>query len=103
MPRWELPFAFELDDWPCFRFNFEPYRHGGPPPSAVLENWQGEFDWMHEYEDGGLLTVCMHPQVIGRGHRMAMLGRFVDHCQDAGATFARMGDVARALDGRSET
>ena len=59
--------------------------------------------WMHEHEDGGLLTVCMHPQVIGRGHRMAMLGRFVDHCRDAGATFARMGDVARALDGRSET
>ena len=99
---WELPFAFELDDWPYFQFNFEPYRHGGAPPSAVLENWQGEFDWMHEHEDGGLLTVCMHPQVIGRGHRMAMLGRFVDHCRDAGATFARMGDVARALDGRSE-
>jgi peptidoglycan-N-acetylglucosamine deacetylase len=100
---WEPPFAFELDDWPYFQFNFEPYRHGGAPPSAVLENWQGEFDWMHEHEDGGLLTVCMHPQVIGRGHRMAMLERFVDHCRDAGATFARMGDVARALDGRSET
>jgi peptidoglycan/xylan/chitin deacetylase (PgdA/CDA1 family) len=94
---WELPFCFELDDWPYFQFNFDPYRHGGAPPSAVLENWQGEFDWMDEHEDGGLLTVCMHPQVIGRGHRMAMLGRLVEHCQAAGARFERMGDVARAL------
>jgi peptidoglycan/xylan/chitin deacetylase (PgdA/CDA1 family) len=98
---WELPFCFELDDWPYFQFNFDPYRHGGAPPSAVLENWQGEFDWMDEHEDGGILTVCMHPQVIGRGHRMAMLGRFVDHCRDAGGAFARMGDVARSLDGGS--
>jgi hypothetical protein len=39
----------------------------------------------------------MHPQVIGRGHRMAMLGRFVEHCREAGARFERMGDVARSL------
>jgi hypothetical protein len=39
----------------------------------------------------------MHPQVIGRGHRMAMLDRFVRHCSDAGARFARMGDVAQEL------
>jgi peptidoglycan-N-acetylglucosamine deacetylase len=95
---WELPFAWELDDWPYFQFSFDPYWKGGAPPSEVLENWQGEFDWMHEHEDGGLLTVCMHPQVIGRGHRMAMLGRFVEHCREAGARFERMGDFARSLD-----
>jgi hypothetical protein len=47
--------------------------------------------------DGGILTVTMHPQVIARGHRMTMLSRFVDHCQAAGARFARMVDVARSL------
>jgi len=89
--------CFELDDWPHFQFNFSPYRRGLARPSAVLEIWQGEFDWMHEREDGGVLTVCMHPQVIGRGHRMAMLERFVGHCRDAGATFERLVDVARRL------
>jgi hypothetical protein len=39
----------------------------------------------------------MHPQVIARGHRMEMLERFVEHCAAAGAEFARMEDVARAL------
>jgi hypothetical protein len=31
--------------------------------------------------------------------RMAMLERFVEHCTQAGARFARMGDVARELRG----
>ena len=94
---WELPMSFELDDWPHFQFNWDPYRRGLSAPSAVLEIWQGEFDWMHEREDGGTLVVCMHPQVIGRGHRLAMLERFVCHCLDAGAAFERLADVARRL------
>jgi peptidoglycan-N-acetylglucosamine deacetylase len=94
---WELPLSFELDDWVHFQFNFDPYRKGGATPSQVLEIWRGEFDWMHANVDGGVLTVTMHPQVIGRGHRIAMLAEFVAHCAEAGARFRRMGDVARGL------
>ena len=94
---WEVPLSFELDDWVHFQFNFDPYRKGGATPSDVLEIWQAEFDWMHEHVDGGILTVTMHPQVIGRGHRIAMLDRFVRHCLDAGARFERLADVARRL------
>jgi hypothetical protein len=39
----------------------------------------------------------MHPQVIGRGHRVAMLERFVEHARGLGVEFARMGDVAQGL------
>jgi peptidoglycan/xylan/chitin deacetylase (PgdA/CDA1 family) len=39
----------------------------------------------------------MHPQVIGRGHRMALLERFIQHVSERGARFARMGDVAQDL------
>jgi peptidoglycan-N-acetylglucosamine deacetylase len=94
---WELPMSFELDDWVHFQFNFDPYRKGGATPSAVLEIWREEFDWMNEHLDGGVLTVCMHPQVIGRGHRIAMLERFIEHCLGAGARFAALGDVAASL------
>jgi peptidoglycan/xylan/chitin deacetylase (PgdA/CDA1 family) len=94
---WELPMSFELDDWVHFQFNFDPYRKGGATPSDVLEIWREEFDWMDAHVDGGVLTVCMHPQVIGRGHRMAMLERFVEHCSAAGATFSALGDVAASL------
>ena len=94
---WELPMCFELDDWVHFQFNFDPYRKGGATPSQVFEIWRGEFDFMHEHADSGVLTYCMHPQVIGRGHRIAMLDALIGHCREAGARFERMVDVARGL------
>ena len=89
--------SFELDDWVHFQFNFDPYRKGGATASDVLEIWLGELDWMDANVDGGILTDDAHPQVIGRGHRMAMLETFVDRCREAGARFERMGDVAQSL------
>jgi len=95
---WELPMCFEFDDWPHFQFNFNPYRIGLSAPSKVLEIWQGEFDWMHKHVEGGILTVAMHPQVIGRAHRVAMLEQFILLCQAAGdVRFERMEDVAQRL------
>src|SRR5215218_2514951 len=96
-PFWELPMSFELDDWVHFQFNFDPYRRGGSPPSEVLEIWRAEFDWMAANVDDGVLTYTMHPQVIGRGSRIAMLDALIRHCGEAGARFARMADVARSL------
>jgi peptidoglycan/xylan/chitin deacetylase (PgdA/CDA1 family) len=70
-------------------------RVGLSAPSKVLEIWQGELDYMHEHVDGGVLVVAMHPQVIGRGHRVAMLERFVEHARALGdVTFAEMRQVA---------
>ena len=95
---WELPMCFEFDDWVHFQFNFNPYRNGTSAPSKVLEIWQGEFDWMHANVEGGILTVALHPQVIGRGHRIAMLEQFITHCLRAGGVkFERMGEVAKRL------
>jgi len=92
---WELPMSFEFDDWPHFQFNFNPYRNGTSAPSKVLEIWRNEFDWMHAHVDGGILTVAMHPQVIGRAHRVAMLEQFITHCLGRGdVRFECMGDVA---------
>jgi len=96
---WELPISFELDDWVHFQFNFSPYRRGGSTPGDVLEIWQAEFDWMDANVDGGVLTFTLHPQVIGRGSRIAMLDRFIRHCGEAGTRFSRMDAVARELDG----
>jgi peptidoglycan/xylan/chitin deacetylase (PgdA/CDA1 family) len=95
---WELPISFEFDDWVHFQFNFNPYRNGTSAPSKVLEIWTAEFDWMHAHVDGGVLTVAMHPQVIGRGHRIGMLAQFIAHCrQQSAVTFARLGDIVAQL------
>lgn len=100
---WEFPVDFCLDDWPYFTFSFAPPRAGLSAPSRVLEIWAGEFDYLIAHEQRGVLTLTMHPQVIGRGHRMALLERFVQHVLSAGpARFARMGDVARELSAANE-
>ena len=39
----------------------------------------------------------MPVQVIGRGHRIAMLDALTGHCRDARARFERMADVAARL------
>ena len=37
----------------------------------------------------------MHPQVIGRGHRLAMLDRLMGAMAELGAGFYALGDYAR--------
>ena len=92
---WEIPICFEFDDWAHFQFNFSPYRTGTSAPSKVLEIWTADVDWMHRNVSGGVLTAVMHPQVIGRAHRIAMLEQFIVHCQSLeGLQFARLGEVA---------
>jgi peptidoglycan/xylan/chitin deacetylase (PgdA/CDA1 family) len=101
---WEFPVDFCLDDWPHFSFSFEPYRVGLSAPSKVQEIWAGEFDYMLEHEPDGVLTLTMHPQVIGRGHRMVFLEHLIQHILSKdSAHFARMGDVARSLSVKEET
>jgi peptidoglycan/xylan/chitin deacetylase (PgdA/CDA1 family) len=95
---WELPVSFEFDDWPHFQFNFAPYRNGTSAPSKVLEIWTADVDWMDTHVEGGVLTVMLHPQVIGRGHRIAMLEQFIAHCRTrTGLTFARLSDIALVM------
>jgi peptidoglycan/xylan/chitin deacetylase (PgdA/CDA1 family) len=95
-PIWEFPVHFSLDDWPHFTSSFEPYRVGLSAPSKVFEIWRAEFDYMQAHAPNGVLTLTMHPQVIGRGHRMAMLERLIEHVLAAGnARFARLADVAQ--------
>jgi peptidoglycan/xylan/chitin deacetylase (PgdA/CDA1 family) len=89
----EMPISWLLDDFPYFEFDGRT-RTGNAPASRVQEIWQDEFDYMAEHVPGGVYTLTMHPQVIGRGYRMMMLERLVKHMLARGAVFRRMGDVA---------
>ena len=81
-PLVEVPVSWGLDDYPPFEY--VPGRNPGlSAPSAVQEIWQGDFDWALAHCRGGVFTLTLHPQVIGRGHRMLMLKRLVDHMRAA--------------------
>jgi peptidoglycan-N-acetylglucosamine deacetylase len=92
----ELPFAWHLDDFPHFEF-LGGYSTTMNPPSVVREVWQAEFDYAYDHEPGGVVVICMHPEVIGRGSRITMLDSLIAYMASRpGVKFARMGDYASA-------
>ncbi len=92
-PLVEIPIGWSLDDWP----HFEPGARGVGPmsaPSKVEEIWIEELRWAHEREPGGVLTLTMHPEAIGRGHRLRMLERFIATARSLeGVVFERLDRV----------
>jgi peptidoglycan-N-acetylglucosamine deacetylase len=92
-PLVEVPISWALDDWP----HFEPGAKGVGPmsaPSKVEEIWTAELEYAWRRAPGGLLTVTMHPEAMGRGHRMLMLERFIAHARMLeGIVFERLDRV----------
>ena len=72
----EVPGYWAMDDWPYFEPG-DDGRDGLAAPSRVLEIWTGELQYAYDTAPDGLLTLTMHPECIGRGHRMAMLEQFI--------------------------
>jgi peptidoglycan/xylan/chitin deacetylase (PgdA/CDA1 family) len=90
----ELPFDWTLDDWPYFSSE-RPHQEGLRSPNEVYDIWAAEFDYVAQRVPGGVYVLTMHPQCIGRGSRMLMLERLLDHmAASPGVRFATMDTVA---------
>jgi peptidoglycan/xylan/chitin deacetylase (PgdA/CDA1 family) len=88
----EVPVYWAMDDWPYFEPG--PGKQGLAAPSHVIEIWTEELLYAWEHAPGGLVMVTVHPECIGRGHRMAMLERFIDAAAALdGVAFERLVDV----------
>jgi peptidoglycan-N-acetylglucosamine deacetylase len=97
----EMPVSWILDDFPHFEYvsirSAGINRSGLSAPSKVEEIWRDEFAFMHREVPGGVYTLTMHPQVIGRGHRLLMLERLIGWMKaQPGTRFLRLGDAAEA-------
>ncbi len=95
----ELPFSWNLDDFPAFEYTAS--RLGVSPgladPDRVYSIWAGEFEFLYRKLGSGVYTLTMHPQTIGRGHRLLMLETLLDHIQShPGVRFSTMADCAAA-------
>ncbi|MEA2168630.1 MAG: peptidoglycan-N-acetylglucosamine deacetylase [Solirubrobacteraceae bacterium] len=85
----ELPFDFSVTDFSHFEI------HGGvglpaamPNPRQLEEVWCDELDDLAVRDPTGVLMIVVHPQVIGRGSRLAMLERVIEHALSNGFRFA---------------
>ena len=57
--------------------------------------WRAEFDYLYHERGRGVLVLTMHPQCIGRGSRLLMLRRLIEHfASHDGVSFRTMDDVA---------
>jgi peptidoglycan-N-acetylglucosamine deacetylase len=96
-PLLELPGHWSLCDWPYF--GWTPY-HGGllADPAAVERIWLEEFESARQ--DHRVITYTMHPEAIGRGYLVRMLGRVVTAMADRGrpwfATHSQIAALASA-------
>ena len=90
----EVPFHWELDDF--VYWGYQPaaeVRHAMIGTDSVLATWIDAFDMLYKW--GSAFNLGMHPQVIGRPSRFAVLERLINHMQSKpGVRFARIDEVA---------
>src|SRR5947199_86882 len=74
----ELPIQWILDDAAHFWFDGrESWTRRISTPGEVREIWEAEFAGIRDL--GGAFVLTMHPQIIGRPSRLALLDGFIAH------------------------
>ena len=96
----EVPVSWSWDDFPQFEFVNSPRFSANTlaNPDKVFEIWSSDLDYMVHRIPDGVFDLTMHPQVIGRGHRLLLLERFIEHCLTYPTLrFARVRDVVESF------
>lgn len=91
----EIPVHWSLDDAPHFWFDATSWDKTIRSAREVAELWEEETTAIHD--GGGLVTLTVHPQIIGRPGRLRMLERFLAGVRERDQIwFARCDEVAGA-------
>ncbi len=91
---YEYPVDWRLDDWPYLEY----YR--SLTPRQLLEQWLEEIRYAEDVT--GYVSITMHPQCIGRGARIKVLEKLLEHAKRTGAWIPRGRDLADYLERLSE-
>jgi peptidoglycan/xylan/chitin deacetylase (PgdA/CDA1 family) len=102
-PLVEMPIHWSTDDSPHFEFvrTEQSVRQGLQNAHHVEDNWIGDFRYMREAVEWGVLTYTCHPFIIGRGHRIMMLERLIETMKGEGAVFQRVDETVDEFRQRS--
>lgn len=87
----ELAVTFSFNDTAYFVYTF---RMAKPllTPRMVEEVYRDEFDEL--YKENGYCMFMLHPQIIGRPHRLSMLERTISYMENRGDVwFTTAGEV----------
>lgn len=90
----EVPVQWMVDDALYFRYTNSGRDKTHPAnPVAVLESWIEEFEGIRE--TGGLFMITIHDWISGRGQRLRLLRKLIEHIRrDPQVWWARADEVA---------
>ncbi|MGX2997498.1 polysaccharide deacetylase family protein [Streptomyces sp. JNUCC 64] len=95
-PLVEVPVHWSLDDAPHFWFDATSWNKTMRSAREVAEVWDEETSAIHAA--GGLVTLTVHPQIIGRPGRLRMLEAYLTRLRaDPRLWFARGREIAAAV------
>lgn len=78
----ELPVSWVLDDAAFFMFGLNTSGYAIQNARQVLEIWIDEFEGLHNESQHNIYTLTMHPQIIGRPSRMAILEKLIAYIRE---------------------
>lgn len=95
----EMPWSWTLDDYPYLEFVSQrnSLLPGLARPDDMFANFGDDIEWMTRNVTNGLTNVIFHPQVIGRGHRLLAMERWLDRVSDFGVKFCQLAEAAKAF------
>lgn len=88
----EVPVSWLLDDAPHFWFSAADWGKTIRTTDEVYDLWCAELDGIADL--GAHFMLTMHPFIIGRPSRMALLDRVIRRLKDTGAWIAPARDIA---------
>jgi peptidoglycan/xylan/chitin deacetylase (PgdA/CDA1 family) len=91
----ELPVSWLLDDAPHFWFSGADWTKKISTTAEVEAIWREELEGIHRL--GGTFVLTMHPQIIGRPSRLAMLDRLLAHIGTLDVRVATCADIAATV------
>ncbi|MGW6172166.1 polysaccharide deacetylase family protein [Arthrobacter sp. NPDC055138] len=91
----ELPVSWILDDAPHFWFANDTWEKTIRSPREVLDVWLPEIEGIASL--GGHVMLTMHPMIIGRPSRLAMLDQVLTHLIATGAWIRSARETAQLV------
>jgi peptidoglycan/xylan/chitin deacetylase (PgdA/CDA1 family) len=93
----ELPIIWILTDFSQFEFHYgsPQYRALLPNARQVEEVWVDEIDDLIKRDPDGFIMFALHPQVIGRGSRLSMLERVIEHALTKRCRFVTAAQISK--------
>ena len=73
----QVPVSWHLNDWEHYEMP-QVGQGAQKAPSEVAEVWNAEFEFAHRRMHGGVLTLVLHVEVVGRGGRLLGLENLLD-------------------------